>query len=148
MTQKGNPGTMTSQHCAFFFLRKETYESHNKNMNSSGAGQKKGKGLRDTSYFVLNKLQGYIVQHREYELVAQLCPALCPWDSPGKNTGMGSQSLLCKESVRNARDPGLIPGSGRSLEKVIGTHFSILAWRIPWTKESSGLQSMGLQRAG
>ena len=30
------------------------------------------------------------------------------------------------------------------LEK--GTHFSILAWRIPWTEEPGGLQSVGLQR--
>ena len=44
------------------------------------------------------------------------------------------------------RDAGLIPGSGRSLEKEIASHFSILAWRIPWTKESGGSQSMGLQR--
>ena len=36
-----------------------------------------------------------------------------------------------------------IPGSGRSLKKGMTTHFSILAWRIPRTKEPSGLQSMG-----
>ena len=30
----------------------------------------------------------------------------------------------------------------------MATHFSILAWRIPWTEESAGLQSMGSQRAG
>ena len=28
------------------------------------------------------------------------------------------------------------------------THSSILAWRIPWTEESGGLQSMGLQKVG
>ena len=44
------------------------------------------------------------------------------------------------------RDAGLIPGSGRSLEKEIASHFSILAWRIPWIKESGGLQSLGSQR--
>ena len=33
-----------------------------------------------------------------------------------------------------------------TLEKGMATLSSILAWRIPWTKESSGLQSMGLQR--
>ena len=33
-----------------------------------------------------------------------------------------------------------------SLEKGIATHSSILAWRIPWTEESGGLQSMGSQR--
>ena len=32
------------------------------------------------------------------------------------------------------------------LEKGIATHSTILAWRIPWTEESGGLQSMGLQR--
>ena len=34
------------------------------------------------------------------------------------------------------------------LEKSIATHSSILAWRIPWTEESGGLQSMGSQRVG
>ena len=32
------------------------------------------------------------------------------------------------------------------LEEDIATHFSILAWRIPWTDEPSGLQSIGWQR--
>ena len=35
----------------------------------------------------------------------------------------------------------MIPGSGRSLEKGMATHSSILAWEIPWTKEPHGLQS-------
>ena len=34
------------------------------------------------------------------------------------------------------------------LEKGMATHSSILAWRIPWTKEPGRLQSMGLQRVG
>ena len=34
----------------------------------------------------------------------------------------------------------------RSLEKEMDTHSSILVWRIPWTEEPGGLQSMGLQR--
>ena len=29
------------------------------------------------------------------------------------------------------------------LEKEMATHTSILAWKIPWTEEPSGLQSMG-----
>ena len=33
------------------------------------------------------------------------------------------------------------------LEEGIATHSSILAWRIPWTEESGGLQSVGSQRA-
>ena len=31
------------------------------------------------------------------------------------------------------------------LEKGMATHFSVLAWRIPWTEETGGLQSMGSQ---
>ena len=34
------------------------------------------------------------------------------------------------------------------LEKEMATHSSILAWRIPWTEEPGGLQSMGSQRIG
>ena len=34
------------------------------------------------------------------------------------------------------------------LEKAMATHSSILAWKIPWTEESGGLQSMALQRVG
>ena len=32
------------------------------------------------------------------------------------------------------------------LEEGMATHSSILAWRIPWTEEPDGLQSMGLHR--
>ena len=48
-------------------------------------------------------------------------------------------SSVGKESACNAGDQGLIPGSGRSLEKEMVTHSSILAWRIPWTEEPGGL---------
>ena len=34
------------------------------------------------------------------------------------------------------------------LEKEMVTHSSTLAWKIPWTEEPGGLQSMGLQRVG
>ena len=34
------------------------------------------------------------------------------------------------------------------LEEEIATHSSILGWRIPWTEEPGGLQSVGLQRVG
>ena len=32
------------------------------------------------------------------------------------------------------------------LEEEMATHFSILAWKIPWTEESGGLQFLGSQR--
>ena len=40
------------------------------------------------------------------------------------------------------------PGGGVSMEEVMATHASILAWEIPWTEEPSRLQSMGSQRVG
>ena len=65
---------------------------------------------------------------------------------------------------RRGRDPGIklaqmvkrlltmretwVPSLGWEdlLEKGMATHSSILAWRIPWTEEPGGLESMGLQR--
>ena len=49
---------------------------------------------------------------------------------------------------RDVRDSGSIPKSGKSLEEGMATHSSILAQRIPWTKEPGGLQSIRLQRVG
>ena len=48
-----------------------------------------------------------------------------------------------KESVCSAEDMGSIPGSGNSLEEEMATPSCIVAWEIPWTEESGGLQSMG-----
>ena len=39
-------------------------------------------------------------------------------------------------------------GGKDPLEKEVATHSCILAWRIPWTEEPGGLQSMGSQRVG
>ena len=39
-------------------------------------------------------------------------------------------------------------GQEDPLEKEMATHSSILAWKILWTEEPGGLQSMGLQRVG
>ena len=43
----------------------------------------------------------------------------------------------------DTKDVGSIPELGM---EDIATHSNILAWRIPWTEEPGGLQSMGLQR--
>ena len=40
------------------------------------------------------------------------------------------------------------PGQEDPLEKGMATHSSSLAWRISWTEEPGGLQSMGLQTVG
>ena len=48
----------------------------------------------------------------------------------------------------DARDMSLIPGLGRSLEKEMATHSSILARKIPWTEEHGGPQPIGHNRDG
>ena len=39
-------------------------------------------------------------------------------------------------------------GQEDPLEKGMATHSNILAWEIPWTEESGGLQSTALQKVG
>ena len=63
---------------------------------------------------------------------------ILPIDFPGSSHG--------KKFACNAGDLSSIPGLGRSLERGMATHFSILAWEIPWTEEPGGIQSMGSQR--
>ena len=58
--------------------------------------------------------------------------------------------LVVKNLLANAggvREVGLILGLD-PLEEGMATHSSILVWRIPWTEEPGGLQSMELQRVG
>ena len=65
-----------------------------------------------------------------------------------KLPGASQVGLVVKNLPANAGDTGWIPGTGRSLEKRMATRSSILAWRIPWTEEPGGLQSMGSHRVG
>ena len=77
-----------------------------------------------------------------------------PWtEEPGRLQGSlrvgyiwASQVVLVvRNSAANARDMrevDLVPGSGRPLEEGMATHSNILLWRIPWTEEPGGLQSM------
>ena len=55
--------------------------------------------------------------------------------------GLAVKNLLTKQETwvpsLDLEDP---------LKKEMVTHFSILAWRIPWTEEPGGLLSIGLQR--
>ena len=48
-------------------------------------------------------------------------------------------------AVQESRVPTLGPED--PLEEGMATHSSILAWRIPWTEEPGGLQTIGSQRA-
>ena len=50
-----------------------------------------------------------------------------------------------QETTCSTRHPGSIPGLGRSPGEGNSNPLRILTWRIPWTEEPGGLQSMGLQ---
>ena len=66
-------------------------------------------------------------------------------------TGTSQVVLVVKNPTANAgdiRDLSSIPGSERTPGGDMAIHSSILAWRIPWTGEPYGPQSMGLQRVG
>ena len=56
------------------------------------------------------------------------------------------KNLPAKQETQETRVPSL--GQNDPLEKEIATHFSILAWEIPWMEEPGGLQSMGSLRVG
>ena len=69
--------------------------------------------------------------------------------APGVGDGQGSLACCspwgCKESDTTEQ---LDNNNNLSIGEGTLTHSSILAWRIPWTEEPGGPQSMGLQRAG
>ena len=52
-----------------------------------------------------------------------------------------------KESACNPGDLGSVPGLRRTPGEGNGNPFQY-SWRIPWTEEPGGLQSLGLQRVG
>ena len=60
------------------------------------------------------------------------------------------QAIVKKPLARagDARDVVRSLGREGPLEEGMATHCSILAWRIPWTEEPDGQQSMGSQRVG
>ena len=57
---------------------------------------------------------------------------------------------MVKNLPASAREAGLIPGSGRcpGEGKEIATHFSILAWEIPWTEDPGGYSPWDHKRVG
>ena len=57
----------------------------------------------------------------------------------GKELPAVQETQLARVQFLGREDP---------LEEVMATHSSILAWKIPWTEEPGGLQSMGSQRVG
>ena len=65
---------------------------------------------------------------------------ICQWASPV------AQMVKNLPAIQETQVRSLV--SEDPLEEGMAAHSSILAWRIPWTEEPGGLQSMGLQRVG
>ena len=106
------------------------------------------------------------------------CRRLCPWDFPGKNTGVGCCFLLQGIFSIHGVNPNFLHWQVDSLplnhqgncikvygvinlvfntleslqsfmvEKAMAPHPSTLAWKLPWTEAPGRLQSMGLLRVG
>ena len=90
--------------------------------------------------------------------------AVCPWDNFQSfnylpiyihiyiyiyiyiYTSLMAQSVKNLPVVQETRVRSLGPED--PLEKEMATHSNILAWKISWTEEPGGLQSMGSQRVG
>ena len=75
--------------------------------------------------------------------------------SPGEGIGCPLQYSWASLVAQTVKNPPAMQetcvqslGGEDPLEKGMATHSSILAWRIPWTEEPGGLQSMGSQRGG
>ena len=77
-----------------------------------------------------------ILQNCVSRLFKSFCMYICiPGGSDGNESACNEET--CVQPL-GWEDP---------LEKGVATHSNILSWRIPWTKEPSGLQSTGSQRA-
>ena len=74
---------------------------------------------------------------------------LSPMSSPALEITRASLvDLMIKNLPATLENQVQSLGREKPLEKGMATHSSFLAWRIPWTEEPAGLQSMGLQRVG
>ena len=65
-----------------------------------------------------------------------------------KKLGVQEKLLMKIESPAVKETQVRSLGWGDPLEKEMVTHSSVLAWRISWTEEPGGLQSVGSQRVG
>ena len=70
------------------------------------------------------------------------CTAMCIYISGGSAV----KNLPAMQEMQQMQVRSL--GWEDHLDQEMATHSRILAWRIPWTEEPGGLQSMGTQRVG
>ena len=81
----------------------------------------------------------------EKQLNVLICLACAIKDSASQ-VALVVKNLPAK--ARDLRDMSSVPGSGRSPGGGHGNRLQYASWRMPWTEEPGGLQSMGSQRVG
>ena len=88
--------------------------------------------------------RGFLTPHwRARRVVPPPSEIIC-WPLKHKQTSLVAQTVKCLPTMLETWDRFL--GQEDLLEKEMATQSSIIAWKIPWTEEPGGLQSMGLQR--
>ena len=100
------------------------------------SGFRKSRGTRDQ----IANIHSIIEKARKFQKKTSTSASLTmlkPLDFPHSSVG--------KESAAMQETQVRFLGWEDPLEKKMATHSSILAWRIPWTQEPGGLQSMGSQ---
>ena len=87
------------------------------------------------------------IHSQQLSLLKVSCPnspyLCCPVGFPGSSM---VKNLPAMQEMQETWVQSL--GREDPLEEGMVTHSSILAWRIPWTEEAGGLQSIGSQRVG
>ena len=98
-------------------------------------------GLRDFHWFIYLGEQGFSIF--TCINIMQICCKLL------RRSGFPGGSVVKNLPAMQETQKMLVRSLGREdpLEKGMATHSSILAWRIPWTEEPGGLQSMGSQNS-
>ena len=84
------------------------------------------------------RLTGLLFEKSGAFLVCYSCSQSCVFKTRGV---LPSDSIKNLPAVQEMRVPSL--GQEDPLEEGVVTHTSVLAWKIPWTEEPGGLQSMG-----
>ena len=93
---------------------------------------------------MLRSLAEYLMHHRKI-IMAIICISIMHRTLGGR-ASLVAQTVKCLPAMRETRLRFL--GREDPLEKEMAVHSSTLAWKIPWTEEPDGLQSMGSQRVG
>ena len=93
--------------------------------------------IKSTNSLVKSAYEGTSLVYQWLRLQAPNAGGLGLTPGQGLLTGTVVRSLPANGG--EARDTGLIPGSGRSRGEGNGNPFQYLAWKIPWIKETGGL---------